>query len=394
MSQRGLAMSCAPLPIQRRMMDALEAGSALQIGDFPESELLDAAHGLVATALFGDFVELLLARWVDLDDHKAAVKAICAGLKRNENREAFIHAVDALAEAELEDFAPFAGALDARTGDEGTPLHIKVEAVAGLVRFALRSPRWTTYAGAGVLRLLEEEDDWVKAKLCRLTSILHDQLTWDQAAKSLESLTTCTACAIEARQELGFVEMAAAFRSNDLASMSAHLSQAAAWFSQCVAAAEDAPRARMYGTVAGALAQSLRAETPSVLDVDALFDDAQWVVHYNQPRAGAAWLSPPAEAELEWIPLLAPNDGSSPVDPLSLLARAVQIFEKVRSVQVVIRGRREFRVPPLSGLTERARRIGLARAWLRSGATASMSTDGRASLDALLNPSGDPPGKY
>jgi hypothetical protein len=387
-------MSYAPLPIQQRMMNALEAGDALKVGDFPESELLAAADGLVASALFGDFVELLLVQWVDLDDHKAAVKAICAGLKRNGNREAFIHAVDALAEAELEDFAPFAGALDARTGDEGTSLHIRVEAVAGLVRFALRSPRWTTYAGAGVLRLLEAEDDWVKAKLCRLTSILHDQLAWDQAAKSLEALTTCTACATEARQELGFVEMAAAFRSSDVASMSVHLAQAAAWFGRCAAAAEHAPRARMYGTVAGALAQSLRAETPGALDVDSLADDARWVVHYNQPRAGAAWLSPPAEAELEWIPLLAPYDGASTFDPLSLLASAVQVFEKVRSVQVVIRGRREFRVPPLSGLTERAREIGLARAWLRSGATASVSADGRGRLEAFLNPPGDPPGKH
>ena len=376
------------------MMNALEVDGALKVGDFPEAELLAAAEGLVSSALFGDFVELLLEQWRDLDDHKAAVKAICAGLKRNGNREAFIHAVDALAEAEFDDFSSFAGALDARTGDDGTSLHIRVEAVAGLVRFALREPRWTTYAGAGVLRLLEEEDDWVKAKLCRLTSILHDQLAWDQAVKSLEALTVCSACAKEARQELGFVEMASAFKSDDVASMSVHLAQATAWFDQCATAAEDAPRARMYGTVAGALARSLQADTPSALDVNSLADDAQWVVHYNQPRAGAAWLAPPAEAELEWIPLLAPYDGSSTVDPLSLLASAVQIFEKVRSVQVIIKGRREFRVPRLSGLTERAREIGLTRAWLRSGATAHVSADGRARLEALLKPVGEPPGKH
>ncbi|MEO3711317.1 hypothetical protein ABDJ40_00900 [Roseateles sp. 2.12] len=375
-------------------MNALEVDGELKVGDFPESELLAAAEGIVSSALFGDFVELLLEQWRDLDDHKAAVKAICAGLKRNGNREAFIHAVDALAESELDDFASFAGALDARAGDDGTSLHIRVEAVAGLVRFALREPRWTTYAGAGVLRLLEQDDDWVKAKLCRLTSILHDHLAWDQAVKSLEALTVCSACAAEARQELGFVEMASAFKSDDVASMSVHLAQATAWFDQCAAQADDVPRARMYGTVAGALARSLQADTPNALDVDSLADDAQWVVHYNQPRAGAAWLTPPAEAELEWIPLLSPYDGSSPVDPLTLLASAVQVFEKVRSVQVIIRGRREFRVPRLSGLTERAREIGLARAWLRSGATTHVSADGRARLEALLKPPGEPPGKH
>lgn len=387
-------MSDALSPIQQRMMKALEADSGLSASDFPESELLANADGLVGSALFGDFVELLLAQWADLDDYKAAVKAICAGLKKNGNREAFIHAVDALAEAELDDFAPFARALDARTGDECTPLHIRVEAVAGLVRFALRSSDWTTYAGAGVLRLLEEDDDWVKAKLCRLTSILYDQLAWDQAVKSLQALTGCAACATEARQELGFVEMGSAFRSDDVAAMSVHLAQAAAWFGQCAGTAEDAPRARMYGAVAGALARSLQAEAPGTLDVDSLADDAQWVVRYNPPRAGASWLAPPAEAELEWIPLLAPHDGSSVVDPLSLLAGAVQVFEKVRSVQVIIKGRREFRVPPLSGLTERGRQIGLARSWLRSGATSSVSADGRARLDAVLNPTGEPPGKH
>lgn len=266
--------------------------------------------------------------------------------------------------------------------------------MAGLVRFALRSSDWTTYAGAGVLRLLEEEDDWVKAKLCRLTSILHDQLAWDQAVKSLKALTGCAACATEARQELGFVEMGSAFNSDDVAAMSGHLAQAAAWFGQCAETAEDAPRARMYGAVASALARSLQAESSGALDVDSLADDAQWVVHYNRPRAGASWLAPPAEAELEWIPLLASHDGLSVVDPLALLAGAVQVFEKVRSVQVVIKGRREFRFPPLSGLTDRGRQIGLVRSWLRSGATSSVSADGRARLNAVLNPKREPPGKY
>ena len=380
--------------IQQRMTKALEADIGLRADDFPESELLASADGLVGSVLFGDFVELLLAQWADLDDYKTAVRAICAGLKKNVNREAFIHAVDALAESELDDFAPFARTLDARTGDENTPLHIRVEAVAGLVRFALRSSDWTTYAGAGVLRLLEEEDDWVKAKLCRLTSILHDQLAWDQAVKSLKALTGCAACATEARQELGFLEMGSAFYSDDVAAMSGHLAQAASWFGQCAETAEDAPRARMYGAVASALARSLQAESSGALDVDSLADDARWVVHYNQPRAGASWLAPPAEAELEWIPLLASHDGLSVVDPLALLAGAVQVFEKVRSVQVIIKGRREFRFPPLSGLTHRGRQIGLARSWLRSGATSTVSADGRARLNAVLHPKGEPPGKY
>ncbi|MDY0748706.1 hypothetical protein SNE35_29680 [Paucibacter sp. R3-3] len=387
-------MAHTPQSVQQRMMDALSLGRDLQANDYPESELIASAETLGASALLGDFVELLLVQWSDLDDQAAAVKAICGGLKRNVHRDAFIHAVDALAESDLDDFAPFARALDARTGDEDSPLHIRVEAVAGLTRLALRSPQWTTFAGAGVLRLLSVDDEWVKAKLCRLTSILHDQLAWDQAIESLKALTSCAACAAEARQELGFVEMASAFGSDDLVSMSVHLAQSASWFSQSAHYAEDAPRARMYGAVAGALAQSLNAGAGGALDVASLADDIQFVVHYCPPRAGAVWLAPPAEAELEWIPLLATQDGSAAPDPLSLLAGAIQVFEKVRSVQVIIKGRREFRVPPLSRLSERAREVGLARSWLRSSAASGLTADGRARLEAMLKPPGDSPGKH
>lgn len=376
------------------MIEALEVGQDLAPRDFPEIELMEESGALSLSALFGDFVELLLFQWRELDDQSAAAKAICEGLKCNPHRDAFIHAVDALAEADLDDFAPFAKALDSRAGDGCTSLHIRVEAVAGLTRLALRSSRWTTYAGAGVLRLLDEEDDWVKAKLCRLTSILHDQLAWDQAVESLKTLTGCVACAAEARQELGFVEMSAAFRSDNLLSMGAHLSQSANWFEQCASVAEDAPRARMYGVVTGALSKSLNGDLTTALDVGALVGDAQWVVHYHPPRAGASWLSPPAEAELEWIPLLAPHDGLAAVDPLSLFASAVQVFEKVRAVQVIIKGKREYRAPSFSTLTEGARAVGLGRTWLGNGTASSLSPEGRARLEAVLRPPGASPGKH
>lgn len=387
-------MPHVPATIQQRMIEALELGHDLTARDFPEVELMREADALGSSALFGDFVELLFVQWGELDDHGAAVKAICEGLRCNSNRDAFIHAVDALAEADLDDFAPFAKALDARTGDGSTPLYIRVEAVAGLTRLALRSSKWTTYAGAGVLRLLDEEDDWVKAKLCRLASILHDQLAWDQAVDSLKMLTSSAACAAEARQELGFVEMSSAFRSDNLLSMGVHLARAAIWFEQCASFAEDAPRARMYRLVADALSQSLYGDLAAALDVGALSDDAQWVVHYNPPRAGASWLAPPAEAELEWIPLLAPHDGSVAVDPFSLFAGAVQIFEKVRAVQVIIKGKREYRAPSFSALTESARQVGLGRTWLSNSAASSLSPEGRARLEAVFRPPGASPGKH
>ncbi|AYQ26581.1 MULTISPECIES: hypothetical protein [unclassified Polaromonas] len=387
-------MSQVPKIVQQRMIEALEMGRGLAARDFPEAELMGEAGALGSSVLFGDFVDLLLLQWGDLDNQNAAANAICEGFKRNSHREAFIHAVDALVEADINDFAPFAKALDSRAGDGSTSMHIRVEAVAGLTRLALRSSRWTTYAGAGVLRLLDEEDDWVKAKLCRLTSILHDQLAWDQAVESLKTLTSCTACAAEARQELGFVEMSAAFQSDNLLSMVAHLAQSATWFEQCARFAEDAPRARMYGVVAGALSKSLNGDLTAALDVGELGNDAQWVVNYGPPRAGASWLAPPVEAELEWIPLLAPHDGSAAVDPFSLFASAVQVFEKVRAVQVTINGKREYRAPSFSTLTERARAMGLGRTWLGNPTASNLSSEGRARLEAVFRPPGASPGKH
>jgi len=385
----------AGTPLQKRLMAAIEADTNIEARFFPETDLMAEGEALASSPLFGEFVELLLVQWHDLDDQGAAIRAVCLGLKQNASRDAFIHAVDAIAEAGLDDLSPFAKALDARAGDDETPLSIRAEAVAGLTRFALQSPRLTPYASTGVLRLLDAEDDWVKAKLCRITSILHDHLAWNDAVDSLKTLAQCEACAVEARQELGFVEMANAFRSDDLASMSSCFARSAAWFDESAQFAEDAPRARMYGAVVSALAKSLTSETAEVRDVRSLNEDVQWVAHYSAPRAGATWLSPPPEAELEWIPLLAPLDPSTGVDPFSLLASALQLFEKVRAVGVVVNGNREFRAPQgISKLTEQGRLVGMVRTWLRGNATATMSAEGRARLESSFARFGAPPGKH
>lgn len=387
-------MWVAASPLQKRLVAAIEAGTIARISDFPEAELMAEGEAMVSSPLFGEFVELLFGQWSDLDDQGAAIKVVCFGLKKNCFRDALIHAIDFLAESTLDDLSSFAKALDSRAGNEEVSLHIRVEAVSGLTRFALHSPRLAPYATAGVLRLLDVEDDWVKAKLCRLTSILHDHLEWSDAVDALKTLTQCEASAVEACQELGFVEMANAFRSDDLKSMSSCFARSAAWFDESARRAEYAPRAKMYGAVASALAASLTSESTEVIDIRSLNENAQWVVRYGVPRAGAAWLSPPLEAELEWIPMLAPRDLVISLDPLSLLAGAVQLFEKVRAVKVFVKGQREYRAPQgISKLTEQGRLVGMMRTWLRGSAAAIMSSDGRARMESAIARFGAPPGK-
>lgn len=381
--------------LEKRLMAAVQDGLPIECHGFSEIDLLAEGDVLACSPLFGEFLQLLLPQWHDLDDQAAATRSVCLGLKKNPFRDAFIHAIDVLVDAELDDLAPFARALDSRTSDDDSPFAIRVEAVAGLTRFALQSPRFTAFASSGVLRLLDVEDDWVKAKLCRIVSILHEQLAWADAVDSLKVLAQSHACSVEARQELGFVEMAYAFRSEDLATMSTHFARSAAWFDESARISDNAPRSRMYGAVAQALARSLLSGGAETLDIKSLNDDAQWVVHYNSPRAGATWLSAPPEAELEWIPLLTQPSSPDGMDRFALLTGAVQLFEKVRAVGIRARGEFQYRPPQgISQLTEQGRLFGTLRSWLQGNATAGMSVEGRGRLTSSLTQLGEPPGKH
>ncbi len=379
---------------ETRLFTALQNGTSLKRTEFTEDELLAAAPALAASPLFGDFVELLLLSWQDLDDAPSAAKAICIGLRKNTSRDAVIHAVDAIIAAELVDLGPFARTLDALAGDEEAPLAIRVEAVVGLTRFALQNRRFTAYASSGVLRLLEVEDDLVKAKLCRIVSVLHDQLEWPEAIDSLKILSRCEACSVEANLELGFVEMANAFRSTDLPTMSLRFEQSAERFEESFRISEGAPRARMYGSVARALAGAFSNEAPQVIDLRALNSDAQWVAHYQVPRAGARWLTPPPDAELEWLPLLAQPQEPTATDRFGLLASAVRLFEQIRSVGFRANGEQRYRPPQgFSQLTEQGCLLGAMRRWIDGNGASSLTDAGRSRLSTKLSQLGAPPGK-
>lgn len=381
--------------LEKRLMAAVQDGLPIECHGFSEIDLLVEGDVLACSPLFGEFLQALLLQWQDLDDPAAATRSICLGLKKNPFRDTLIHAIEVLVDAELDDLAPFARALDSRASDDDSPLAIRVEAVAGLTRFALQSPRFTAYASSGVLRLLDVEDDWVKAKLCRIISILHEQLGWADAVDSLKVLARCHACSVEAHQELGFVEMAHAFRSEDLATMSTHFARSADWFDESARIGDNVPRSRMYGAVAQALARSLSSGGSEVLDIKSLNDDAQWVVHYNPSRAGATWLSAPPEAELEWIPLLTQPNSSGGMDRFALLTGAVQLFEKVRAVGVRAKGELQFRPPQgISQLTEQGRLFGTLNSWVQGNASAGLSIEGRLRLKSSLTRLGEPPGKH
>jgi hypothetical protein len=382
-------------PLQHRLVAALERDGVLAATDFTEAELLAEGDVLALSPLFGEYVELLLAQWHDLDCHADVTRTICNGLKKNPSRDALIHAIDVIVACGLEDLSAFARALDSRAADDESSLNIRVEAVSGLTQFALQSARLTTYAASGLLRLLDVDDDWVKAKLCRVASILHDQLAWPDALESLVTLSRCEACAVEARQELGFVEMANAFRCDDLPSMTSCFERSANWFAESARLAEDSPRARMYATIVSALAQAFTMEAPAANAIRSLNNDAQWVVHYESSREGGNWLSPPPEAELEWIPLLGSLHSTSFIDPFSLMASAIVLFEKVRSVRVGRKEGWEYCGPQgISKLTEKGRLVGSIRTWLLGNATTSMTREGRARLAASFAQIGASPGKH
>lgn len=382
-----------------RLQEAIFDGEDVSLDLFPEAEILQHADELARSVLFGDMVELLLSGWHDLDDPTEAIAALCLGVKQNSHRDAFVHAIDAICEADFDNIRPFAMALDARGSNEDSSPLIRVEAVAGLVRLALRDSQWTTFAATGLLRLIDVEDEWVKGKLCRLAAVLSDQLAWDDAFDHLSVLANFEASAVEANQELGFLEMSAAFRSQDSAAMVSHLLQSAHRFRESERRAEDAPRPRMYARVAETLASALLGVgKPVELDLQALKADAATVVLYQSPRPGAEWLFPPREAELEWIPLLShlsEGQQTGEFDPLVFFSDVVQLFTKVRAVQAVSNGVIEYRAPGrLSLLTSNAQTVGCLRQWLNGGNDVAIPPDSRAELRKRLGLSGSPSGKF
>ncbi|MCK2121156.1 hypothetical protein [Pseudomonas sp. PNPG3] len=378
-------MWIAQSELEYQLQCAVETGCEMPVNAFPEALLMAEYDQLVRTPLFGDFADLLLKQWHDLDDDEAASNALCLGIRTNTCRDAFIHAVNAIMEVEAVDPKMVAKALDARAADENSSLDIRIEAVTCLTQLALQTPSLKSFAIAGVMRLLDAQDDWVKAKLCRVTSVLYDHLGWEDAIESLQLLTQCEGCAIAAREELGFVEMANAFQASDMSEMIDCFSRSATWFRASADMSENAARARMYAAVTGELARSLHSDLCEGDLLDSLSKDVHTVVRYSAPRAGASWLSPPAEAELEWIPLMAPIQGGMSYDPLLLLTNTLTLFEKVRAVAVTFRGERTFRKPNRIGkLAEKGRLLSMVHSWLSTPASMGLTAKGRHALEQNL----------
>lgn len=388
-------MSSAQTPLQERLMAALVEDGCLSFHKFSEAELVDAGDEWVTSPLFGDCVELLLSEWRDLDAQVAVVRIISIGFKRNQFRDALIHAINVIAESDIEDLKSYANALHALASNEDSPFYLRVEAVAGLTRFALRAPKYSSFAFSGVLLLIDAEgtNALFKAKLCRIISVLHEQLSWNEAADSLVTLSANEACAAEAKQELGFLEMLNGFRCEDIASMSACFSKSAFWFHESSQFAEDSPRARMYRLISSTLVQALTSKNEQAAEVKSLNIEAwQWAV-YNPPRAGATWLHPPPEAELEWVQLI--SKFQSTPDIWSLLAGAVQLFEKVRAIRIPIKDSVEYRVPQgFSNTVQQGRLLGMLRDCLHRGiSSVTLSNVGRTQLENNLAQIDLSPGK-
>lgn len=383
-------------PILQRLKDSISDSMEMSLSQFSEAEILSHSAELAESQVFGDLTELFLSEWHNLDEPASTMAFICLGIRRNADRDAFVHATDAVAEAGVDDLKPLVIALDRRVSDDDSSALIRVEALACLVRLSLQDPRWLTFATAGLIRLLEVDDGWVRRKLCRLAAILSDQLSWDDAVKHLSSIDVTAESAVDLNQELGFLEMTAAFRCPDSAGMGAHLLKSAERFRACERWSEDAHRPRMYATVTELLARKLLyPDKPISLDIASLKLDATSVALYRVPRAGSEWLFPPGEAELEWIPLLAHlSAGHDEIDPIVLFSDVVKLFAKVRAVQTIADGVKEYRGPGrLSSATEHGLLMGNLRQFLRSS-DCGVSPEGRTQVESNLDAFGKPPGKF
>jgi hypothetical protein len=384
--------------LQSRLQRAIELGQPISISEFSESELLADAKSLALSRLFGDATEAFVDSWSDLDSPEQVVAMVCTGLCENADRDSLIHAIDSIATGALPELRPFVMALDQRVRDTSSPPLHRVEAATGLVRIALQESRWASFASTAIVVLEVLNDPWAEARLCRLASILSDHLGIGDATATLRSLATRPGSSSEAAMELGFLEMTSAFRCENYPAMAVCMASSAEWFRTSEQAAEEDTRSRLYAMVASLLASALVQQSAKInFDEEALKQSVLSSSLLRRPRAGAEWLFPPVEAELEWLPLVsnlvaAKNSGT--FDLTVAISDALHLFCKVRAVQVISNGTTSY-VPPrdLSWFALENQTVGSVRHWLRSPDNTGLTPQGIAALSGSLKVSGDPPGK-
>lgn len=357
--------------VETMIRQRVEEGTSIHLADIGESAILAEAETLAMSRVFGDVVEALLADWSDLDDPEAITKFIVAGLRTNSDRHVLVHALDVLLVSPPPNLRPIISALHLRALDDaGDPLS-RIEASAGLTRFALADHSLERFASGAIL-MQEDVESWYPASmLCRLAALMFEQFGDADALGLLERLAKRDEIAAEATFQRGMSELVLSLTSGSVEALLGSLRAASNWLRQAENADAERRDTRVYRLLAETLLLVVEATAPSSETVEELREAVIVRQLWDRPRPGAEWLIPAPEAELEWIPLVEGmgqivQQGISIADAGTVLADAARVLKAVRSVRVC-KGGREQIVPPTIGshfLTERGR-LGYLNRWVK-----------------------------
>lgn len=283
----------------RRAIAAHEDPAIDRIGGL--DAVLGEADGLATSHWFGDVVGALAA--ADLIVGPASLFVV-DGLRRNAHRDAFIHAVDAIAACPPPDLREIILALDVRTRDQSSAALLRVEAATGVMRFAIAQPRWQSFATASVQVLEDVGDPFAAPMVCRLAAVGWEHFHDNELLALLERKSGQVDAAGQAAYERGVVGISLALGQTELTDIARGLNDAFQWLRRACEADEDPRDARVYLLLTEALLSILNAEPTRAGITDELRSMATMRYLWANQRQHSDWLLPAPEAELEWVPLV------------------------------------------------------------------------------------------
>jgi hypothetical protein len=373
---------------------AIEADEELAIDRIGGVEaVLAEANALATSRWFGDVVGVLTVAGLAAG---AGCEFIVDGLRRNADRNAFIHAVDALAACPPPDLRQVILALDDRTRDRASAPLLRVEAATGVMRFAIAQPKWQSFATASVQVLEDIDDAFAAPMVCRLAAIGWEQFHDDELLALLERKSHQAHAAGQAMYERGVLGISLALRRGQLADIARGLGEASHWLRRACEADEDPRDARVYLLLTEALMSILNTEPARKGITDELRAQATMRYLWANERQGSDWLFPPPEAELEWVPLVdhiarvsAEIGRPSWLDASAVLLDVVKLYSAERSVRPGLPGiERAIRPAIEAGFVRERGLVAHLDDWLRGPGRDSLNAGDarilRENIDAFI----------
>lgn len=256
-----------------------------------------SALGVVASALSAD--------WENLDDKSAVVDRLAEGLRINRDRLALRECINALQALPKNTYEQFVFALEARTRDANELPLVRVEASAGLIRFALVDPRWRSFACASLLAYRPGSDPHADPMICRLVSLAHDLFGFSEAVALLEDYAEHRTMVGQAKLERGLIEVSRALSSSSIEEIETKLIEAEKWLKAAVHADEERHDSRSYHLLIKSILYLQKNEQSELKSlVNRLRKEAFISDLWSRSAPGMEWLIAPSYSFAAWVPVV------------------------------------------------------------------------------------------